>query len=196
MMKSSNYYDWQESFVKCEKCGWQGQGKETSVYETFRDGAEYCCPNSCDHVMAFVLFPTHEEMLNDPRVDAADRKLAIIRETRWQRFEQEKLKTAEQLPTIEPPPKVLIWDFTEDSGERFVVIRNDADEIWRELSWFENYPRFAEIAQILRDKYGPGLKDLVPTDASGLDLYGDRLGSPRVIDGVREALANSMEIKF
>jgi hypothetical protein len=91
---------------------------------------------------------------------------------------------------LDPIPQILTWDELSNSdGENFVVIFNSEQEIWRELSWFENYKRFGEVAKILCQKYGKTLRDLVPTRRSELDLYGDRLSSLAYVDRVRQALA-------
>jgi hypothetical protein len=42
-----------------------------------------------------------------------------------------------------------------------------------QLSLYEGYVRFREIVDILQQKYG--VRAVVPTPASGLYLYGDKL---------------------
>jgi len=191
LITSGSYYDWLDSQIECEQCGWQGLGKKALGGEEFEGGLEYNCPNDCDNVIAFVMYPTLAQVLNDPRAADMDRKAATIRTSRLEKFEQDKLKFPDQLPTIDSPPETLIWDVVEEADGEFVVIRNGSQEIWRELSWFENYRRFDEIAQILRAKYGPALKDLAPTKESFNDLYGDKLDSFKFVEGIRKALADN-----
>ena len=70
---------------------------------------------------------------------------------------------------LTPSPETLFWDFEEDDErERWTVIRDGAKEIWRELSAFENYLRFGEVAAILKEKY-VDLQDLVSQGEESLD---------------------------
>jgi len=101
------------------------------------------------------------------------------------------LKSADQLPDIEPGPTTLIWDVIYGEGlgdDGFIVILDGDREIWREISFFEEYERFREIATILWQKYGETLRDLEPTQGSWLNLGGDKLGSLGIVKAIRESL--------
>jgi hypothetical protein len=188
------YYDWKEGEIKCKECDWSGHGRDAELGEMFSDGAEYHCPK-CGQRFGFVAFPTVEENLSDPRAAAADRLAAEIRQARHDQFQQSKLVSASQLPDLDPIPQTLAWDVVGDPfSETFVVIRNGEQEIWRELSWYENFHRFAEVAAILRQKYGKALRDLIPTPRSGDDLYGDRFSAITHVDRIREALASGGDL--
>jgi hypothetical protein len=101
------------------------------------------------------------------------------------RFERMKLQSIDELPDLSPSPETLFWDFDQDEkGKGWMVIRNGAEEIWRELSAFEKYHRFAEV----------GPRDLVPTARSELDLYGDKLGAPHCVELAREGLRKTDEL--
>jgi hypothetical protein len=137
-----NYYDWKESAVTCRECGWSGRGRDTELGEMFGEGAEYHCPK-CSDQMVFVPFLTATETLTDPRSDPADRQIASLRLNRQEKFERSKLKTVRQLPDLDPSPKVLAWHVVTDSAnQNFFVILNGDQEIWREVSWYENFHRF------------------------------------------------------
>jgi len=182
-----NYYEWKESDIACTECGWSGKGDDAELGEMFAEGAEFHCPQ-CDHRFGFVPFPTIDETLSDSRSDRTDRKIAEIRLARFERFKP--LSSADQLPDLDPIPQTLTWDIiTDPGGENCVVILNGEQEIWRELCWWEDYRRFAEVAKILSQKYGKTLRDLVPTRRSKDDLYGDRISSIGYVDRVRQALA-------
>lgn len=190
--RSMNYYDWKENEVACRACYWRGIGRDATTGEVFRDGAEYHCP-ACGVKVGYVMFPTHQENLSDPRASDADRMLSEMFLDRRERFEAEKLNAPDQLPDLEPPPPALMWDVaTGSDNDDYVVILNNDKEVWRELSWYENFKRFGEVARILGRKYGPSLRDLVPTSRSTLDLYGDDLMSPNYVARVREALATDL----
>lgn len=182
-----NYYDWKERDIACSECGWSGKAQDAQQGEMFREGAEFHCPR-CDHRFGFVPFPTIDETLTDSRSDPADRKIAEIVLSREDRYRP--LSTADQLPDLDPIPQALTWDVVEASdGEAWIVILNGEQEIWRELSYWEKYKRFGQVANILAQKYGKTLRDLVLTDRSFCDLYGDRISAVGYADRVREALA-------
>jgi hypothetical protein len=50
-----------------------------------------------------------------------------------------------------------------------------SSEIWPELAYYEDYPRFAAVLKILHERYGSKLKELRPTPASQLYSFGDQL---------------------
>jgi hypothetical protein len=68
------------------------------------------------------------------------------------------------------------------------VLRAGQRELWRELAGRADHQRFAQVAAILRDKYGQRLEDLVPTRSAELQLYGDSLGAVYYVDAVRRDL--------
>ena len=184
----SGHYDWMASRLDCSACSWSGFGRDARMGEVFEDGEAYHCP-SCDAYFRFVGGPFEWESLSDPRAPAADRMAAAVVLTNVEEFERSKLVDPSQLPDLEPPPVVLTWD-TDGAPTNigFVLILADGREIWREKSWFENYRRFGEVAEILQRKYGTGLRDLVPTRRSEMDLWGDKLAAPSITDKVRAAL--------
>lgn len=160
-----------------------------ALAEMFAEGAEFVCPD-CGHDLGFHAFPTLEAMLGDPRADPADRAMAATISRRLERHERTKLVSPEQLPDLQPPPAILAWDVVEtQNDESEVLILAGERVIWRELSFYENYERFGEVAAILKQKYGPALVDLEPTRRSWVDLYGDRLAAPGIVDAVRASMA-------
>ena len=60
--------------------------------------------------------------------------------------------------------------------------------MWRELALWEGIERFEEVAMILRARYGSRLHDLVPTEASHLYLYGDKLSARGAVEHIRKKL--------
>jgi hypothetical protein len=183
-----DYYDWRASAVTCPTCGWQGTGQDLALSEMFEGGAEYACPK-CGHEFGFQAFPTADEVRNDPRADPIDKLALGIRESRLARHDATKLVSIDQLPNLDPSPTVLVWDVAANpSGDSEVQILHGERVLWRELSWYENYERFGEIARLLKQKYGEELVDLVPTRRSWMDLYGDRLSADRHVEDVRSSL--------
>ena len=68
------------------------------------------------------------------------------------------------------------WDIADAAGDTYQVIRLRDAEIWRELAFFNNIPRFNEVKDLLRKKYGSRFKMLKPTEASEEWLCGDNAG--------------------
>ena len=187
-----NYYDWYEGPAVCAKCGWSGKGKDTTLRESFNEGAEYQCPQ-CGEYFGFRAYPLLSEVIADPRADPADRRMASEHREQLAQFKKTKLVTPDQLPDLDTLPAALVWDVTGPAGAGDVVIRAGDRVIWREPSWYENYHRFGEVASILWRKYGAGLRDLVPSEQSELDLYGDALASPGQVERIRGSLARGRD---
>ena len=183
------YYDFQSEQLSCTRCGWMGLGRDALMYEMFEGGAEYACP-ACRAIFGFVAFPTQDEARTDPRADPIDRAIADRRAERQARFAATRLTSPVQLPPLEPPPAVLAWDVVDVApGEAEVRILHGERVIWRELSFYENFRRFDEVARILKAKYGDALRDLVPTERSFNDLLGDSLSADAHVAAARAALS-------
>jgi hypothetical protein len=58
--------------------------------------------------------------------------------------------------------------------------------LFSEPAFYEGYERFIEVAEILHNRHGTAMRDLIPTAASKLYLYGDYSGSPAIVDAARE----------
>jgi hypothetical protein len=71
------------------------------------------------------------------------------------------------------------------------VLRHAGVEIWRELAYWEGYTRFETVFAILRERYGRRLREVRPTDASELYLYGDCLTAPRTVTRLNATLSES-----
>ncbi len=82
----------------------------------------------------------------------------------------------------------MSWDFVDEGSRRETLIKCGGKIIFGEPALWEGYKRFVEVAEILRSRYGAALRDLIPTKASELYLYGDALGSDRVVAAARERI--------
>jgi len=184
MGKVFKYYsDWQHEAFACSQCGWTG----TVSYQDLEAGdvaAIIECPQYCKSV-GVVLYPS----LQETKDAAAQGNEAAIKalpsfETRikdnWElldRFEQEQLRTTDQLPSLAGESLEFDWDFEKGyDGEWYQVIRAGDAQVWRELAFFNNVRRFEEIKGMLKAKYGTRFKSLTPTVASLEWLSGDNLG--------------------
>ena len=182
----SQYSDFKEGKINCEECGWSGLGKDADLRESFGSGAEYECPR-CSHYFGFVAYPIIEET-------PADRE---IRLARLRRLDKLKLTSVDQLPELDPIPQSLTWDLVKDpSNNEFRVILNGQKEVWREPCRYGAWERFGEVAQILQQKYGHTLRDLIPSPASYDQLYdwGETWKPIQQVDSIRTLLASGEDI--
>jgi len=79
------------------------------------------------------------------------------------------LHSPDQLPDIPGDELIFSWDQLESES----IIRHGDRVIWQETTGWEVYDRFVEIVEILKQKYGRRLADVVPTLRSEYALYGD-----------------------
>ena len=184
MGKVCKYYsDWQHEAFACAECGWTGTVSHGDL-EVGDVAAIIECPQ-CYRSLGVVLYPNLQETKeaaaqgNEEAIKARPAFETRIKQN-WElldRFEQEKLRSADQLPDLDGESLEFDWDFVKgDDGEFYQVIRAGDVEAWRELAFFNNVPRFEEIKGLLRAKYGTRFKSLTPTAASIEWLSGDNLG--------------------
>jgi hypothetical protein len=177
------YSDWQHEAFACSQCGWTGTVSHGDL-EAGDVAAIIECPK-CFRSLGVVLYPNLQETKEAAAQGNAEAIKALpsfesrIKQN-WElleRFEQEKLRSADQLPNLDGQALEFEWNFVKgDDGEFYQVIRAGDVEAWRELAFFNNGPRFEEIKGLLRAKYGTRFKSLTPTVASIEWLSGDNLG--------------------
>jgi len=190
--KDHNYYgNWKQESIGCPECGWHGVGDACARGELFPDMFELCCP-ACGKSLTAVLFPTIEESRqNGDKLGETDRLAIDYIEMRRADVSACSLKNADQLPDIEEKEFSLTWSVEGSDLVEDTVISLGDRCLWREPSGYENYWRFIEIAEMLKQRYGSRVKDLVPTRESELSLYGDRLSSPQMVEVARGKLAGN-----
>ena len=187
MEAERNFYDFLDAPVSCPHCGWSGIGRGTALDEELEDSFEYACPE-CGKVLGFQFHPSHYEVAFDPRAASADKIATLTLMWRHAKFEETKLTTPDQLPELDPPPDILVWDVVQTpDGEREVHIKFLKRVIWKELSFPSAYRRFVEVAAILKRKYG-SLEAMYPSLASCDDLYDEWEGGPALIRRVNEGM--------
>ena len=180
------YSNWRDEVFKCSHCGWSGKVTTHDVGEVGGGGASLECPKCYRNLGVVIEFPN----LKDTEEAAAQGNEEAIKalpsfESRindnWKlldRFDHQKLRSADQLPNLDGESLEFDWDFVKgNDGEFYQVIQAGSTEIWRELAFFNNVPRFEEIKGLLRAKYGTRFKSLTPTVASIEWLSGDNLGT-------------------
>lgn len=188
-----NYYDdWKSAILECPRCGWKGTFDQGSVelYKELMDSSCPKCPWLDAPMLAIVNWPTIEEsQQNWSRLSDSERAHVTARKEFLQRLRAAQLKSPDQLPEVEGPDLTIVWDWLNDArSDHMTVLRHDADEIWREPAVYEGYERFREVVDILRQKYGARLRDVVPTPEAESYLLGDESSAHDHVQATRNAL--------
>jgi hypothetical protein len=141
-------------------------------------------------MLAIVSYPTIAE--SEANLDKlSDEEKASLAERKQVLAEVDKtsLKSPDELPDLTGSGIVLTWDFREDrDGQSWTDIRHGERILWSERAVYEGAERFVEVVDILKRRYGDRVVDLVPSDASGIYLYGDHISSIGMVDGARASL--------
>jgi hypothetical protein len=170
------YSNWKNELFVCSHCGWQGSGSKAFPDEM----GMMECPR-CDHGVGYVQFPSLRDTEKaaaagneDAIHDLPEKRVQIDQmEDRVRRFEREKLKDTGQLPDLDGESLEFAMDVISVDGEDYQVIRLGNVEVWRELAFWDNLPRFNELKNLLQEKYGAQFKSLRPTGWSLDWLTGD-----------------------
>jgi len=191
--KQFGYYDnWKTEVLTCPKCGWSGTFEQGDVehYDELMDSSCPVCKWPDAPMLAIVSYPTIAE--SEANLDKlSDEEKASLAERKQVLAEVDKtsLKSPDELPDLTGSGIVLTWDFREDrDGQSWTDIRHGERILWSERAVYEGAERFVEVVDILKRRYGDRVVDLVPSDASGIYLYGDHISSIGMVDGARASL--------
>ena len=169
---------WRTDDFDCPKCKWRGKGSELRQGELYDYCYEVICPSCEEHITA-VQFPSIQEALdNQDKLSEDERRDVLAAKRRRDEYERVKLHSPSDLPDIHEPAFILTWDVVWKSERDQIEIKHGDKVIFTEPGGYEEYEKFIEVARIVRERYGEAVRDLVPTEASRLNLYGDKLGSP------------------
>ncbi len=182
----SSFSDYKNEPLVCPECGWKGTWVEGS-HDYFDSLVDCSCPaDGCSGPMlAIVAHPTiaeweeHKACLS-PAEQAFGDAQVVFQEA----FKAAALKDAAQLPDLEGEALDLVWD--KEGAE--TVLRHEGREMWREPSVWEGYSRFMEVLALLKERYGLRLRDVAPTPASEMDLYGEKTTAYLQIDEALKGL--------
>lgn len=170
------YPNHEKETYNCEKCGWKGLGAEAIIGDEYaRVGFELDCP-VCPGIeeVGFVEFPFLEDVAkNGTGIDKimANQRLEFLEE-----LEASYLKHPDQLPNIDRWQFTFVLQEKEIEGRKYLVVTSEGNEIWKELGSWEFYWRYMEIGDILLEKYGKYVTDIVP-DTPWINIYGDSLSA-------------------
>ncbi len=184
-----NYYDnWRAEDYECAVCKWHGDGAALKQGEVTGEYFELQCPR-CSEVVTIVMNPTIEESRSNwDKLSEADRRQVEAIEKHRADFEADRLSESSILPDIGADSFTLSWDFHHAGFGSTTLIKHGDKVIFEEPAIYEGYERFIDVAEILRARYGPALRDLIPTEGSQMYLYGDRLGSPGTVEEARKRI--------
>jgi hypothetical protein len=172
-LKFSTYDDYGGTEVECPNCGTINVlEKDRGEYDS--SGLLVHC-GSCPCCVAFIQWPTQREA--EAAGDSAQMKMFDVMTTRQQCFERGRLKSPDQLPDINDEIFRLEWDLENASpsngNEVYTLIKHKGETIFKELAFWEGGFRYAQVAKILKEKYGSRLTDVIPTPAGWFYLEGD-----------------------
>ena len=74
------------------------------------------------------------------------------------------------------------------------MLRWGDEVLWREPAFWEDYETFLTVADVLRRKYGPRLKDVVPSGSAESNMWGDRLSAPSWIEEARRRVRAGLQV--
>jgi hypothetical protein len=170
-----NYFDdWKNELLECPNCHWQGVFDQGSV-EHYMEQMDCACPK-CDvaksPILAVVLYPTLPELranMDKPGVPEWVERI----DRGFDEFEAQKLREPSQLCDISESSFELVWDFDKSNpDDPRTSIKHGEIVVFSEPARYEEFKRFGEICEILKEKYGVRIKDLVPTLRSEDWLFG------------------------
>ncbi len=81
------------------------------------------------------------------------------------------------LPDLAGDALIFEFDAEKVDDEHWYVVRHDGRELWRELSAWEDWPRFNAIKDLLKARYGSQFHRIEPTQAAETSLLGDSISA-------------------
>ena len=137
--------------------------------------------------MATVLHPIHDKV-NNLSLEENKTKSRTHQEF-LDSVDKSQLKSIDQLPENYNDTIIITWDCDEE----FIYIKHCDIVLWTEVATYQHYERFIEVGELLKEKYGHQLKDIIPTQRSSIYLYGDRLSAPDYIKRFRQELTDQYQ---
>jgi len=194
-----SYYDnWKEVVLTCPSCGWSGTFNQGSVeyYEELADSSCPACEWADAPMLAIVSFPTLDETeANIDKLSVEEKSAFAERKQFLAEVEKTSLKSSDELPDIVEDEVVVSWEISEDQdGILWTTVVQGNQVIWSERAVYEGADRFVKVVDILRQKYGDRLLDVIPTVGSSMYLYGDRLSSIDLVKKARASLRRKTQI--
>jgi hypothetical protein len=187
-----------ENFPLSCGCGWRGKLDDDGV-EVYEEVMDFTCPD-CDKILAIIsscggegiggVISPFESKQNpvqmDEQEDSGD-SFINIRKNFLKNFDEESLKSFDQLPDLEGNCFAFVWDDNFMEGKTVILLGDKV--IWSEPKVWEGARRFVEVVDLLKAKYGKNFIDLIPTEQSYLYLLGDRYSLLAEIEEARHKIS-------
>lgn len=170
------YDNWREEVFVCPYCKWTGTIAQMSQ-ESYHQLFDASCPK-CWTMLAIVSFPSYEDTRQaasrgNPEAIAALPKWEEIIATsrvRKERFENEKLKSIEQLPDVEGHNLHFVLDVAWEDDTYFELKLGDT-VLWKEFAWYPSIERLSEFQAFLKAKFGERFAELKVTPSCEVVVY-------------------------
>ena len=151
---------YKELSIFCKKCGWSGIGEQAKEGMDSSRGFPLLCPK-CDGYIEWVdITVSIDDLLNygtEKDQKYAQKRLKFLKKVR-----EKELKTPDQLPDIDADEIIItLCEEENNSDDAHIVLYWQNQELWREIRSFEYYPRYLELGNLLKQKYGNRLVDFV-----------------------------------
>ena len=179
----------------CEKCGWQGGFRDGDV-NLVMNGAllESSCPR-CFSAIGTMLVPTVEEIQKhwDRLSDKEKRDwMPKIERAALLQIPKYAVKITEDTPFPDLTEERIVLEcvLERDANDiPWMIFRHRNVELAREVTTYDGAPRFAEIVNILKTRYGHNLADVRPDHAVMMQLAGDESSNSEIISCARQRLS-------
>ena len=162
-MNYLNYFTWKKDNLHCEKCNWKGIGKDAELGDIIGGLADVLCPK-CNNEIGVIGSASSEKTMKH---GTEEQKMEEIKlQEYFKRQENSELKDKEQLPYINSNNLVFISDEeTDANNDKWLVISNNENEIWREIVGWEYQHRFIQIGRMFLEKHDKKMSDFVQCDS-------------------------------
>lgn len=128
-----------------------------------------------------VVWERHHEMKQNGR---------LIRVREWFERVAASPLTEALLPDLEGERLTLTWD--QEDGDS--IVRNGDRVVWREFTGWGVHERFVEVLDLLQQRYGDRLADVVPTEGSKYALFGDSSIATFMVETARKHLRQGLRV--
>jgi len=184
-LKEQKHY--KELNFSCKKCDWSGTGEQAKEGMDSNSGFPLLCPKCDEYIEWISIMVSLDELLKyGTEQDKAD---ARRRQDFLNRVWASELKSPDQLPDIDVDEIIITLREEEKqtgSDDAYIVIYWKDKELWREVRSFEYYPRYLELGELLKEKYGERLIDFEAEHT--VYLGGDSLTAFEKVDSFRKTL--------
>jgi predicted DNA-binding transcriptional regulator YafY len=192
------YEKWDAVELKCEHCNWSGQA-DAKELEPNDSGdptdCEFRCPQCNKLLMIVDYIATIDDLVkNWDIIDPGTRSAVLTTPERMDQFEQEKLKSPDQLPDLKNSVGFLTWNLVRhERGEISNVIRHGSHVIWVQPALWDGADEFVRVTAILAQRYAGRIRDIRISPEARAYLSPNRVAEHQKVEGARLQLRHSTQ---